>query len=432
MRSAAGHIGVSSTVRRRSTTVAIVVALAALLATAALALPGDLDGSFGTGGTVTTDFGAPAAAHAVTPALEGKIVVVGGAGGDFALARYLPVGTPDSTLDADGKLTMDFGGQDEANGVVVQPNGKIVAVGGSDGDFALARYRGGGKFDPSFGTQGKVTTDFGGADVATAVLRLPDGRFVVVGGTGQDFAVARYTFKGDPDMTFGTQGKVITDFGGDDRAEAVALQSDGRIVVAGRSDGDFALARYGTSGALDASFDGDALVTTDFSGAQDAALAVAIQPNTEIVVAGTTDVGGSSDFALARYLPDGSLDASSDPLESAFGLGGRVTTDFGGTDPEAVYGVAIQGNGRIVATGGALGNVALARYAFDGSLDATFGSGGMLTTDFTGTDVGEAVFLQPNGAIVVAGTTSAGDDFALARYLGDAAVQGGGVPPGIP
>ena len=136
-------------------------------------------------------------------------------------------GTPDPTLDVDGRVTTDVGGQDEANGVVVQPNGKIVAAGGSDGDFALIRYKGGGKFDPSFGTQGQVVTDFGGVDVARAVVRLPDGRFVAVGGSGQDFAVARYTFKGDPDSTFGTLGKVTTDFGGDDRAEGVVLPSDG-------------------------------------------------------------------------------------------------------------------------------------------------------------------------------------------------------------
>jgi uncharacterized delta-60 repeat protein len=254
----------------------------------------------------------------------------------------------------------------------------------------------------------------------------------VVGRSGQDFAIARYTFKGDPDTTFGTQGKVLTDFGGDDRAEAVALQSDGQIVVAGRSDGDFALARYTTTGALDPTFDGDGRVTTDFSGGQDGALAVAIQPNSEIVVAGTTDQAGSSDFALARYLPDGSLDASSDPLEAGFGVDGRVTTDFGGTDPELASGIVVQPNGRIVVVGSALGDFALVRYAFDGSLDTTFGSSGTLTTDFGGTDVGEAVLLQANGAIVAAGTTGAGDDFALARYEGDTTLQGGGVPPGIP
>jgi uncharacterized delta-60 repeat protein len=419
------------TVRRAGVTVLVGVATA-LLAVAAQAFPGDLDATFGGDGTVTTDFGDPAAAHALAYVSNGKLVAAGSAGGDFAVARYLEDGTPDPTLDVDGQVTTDFGGQDEANGVVVQPNGKIVAAGGSDGDFALVRYKGGGKFDPSFGTQGQVMTDFGGADVARAVVRLPDGRFVVVGGSGQDFAVARYTFKGDLDGTFGTLGTVTTDFGGDDRAEAVALQSDGRIVVAGRSDGDFALARYDASGVLDATFDGDGRVTTDFSAGQDAALDVAIQPNTEIVVAGTTDQGGSSDFALARYTPIGSLDVGSAPFDVGFGVDGRVTTDFGGTDPEGAWGVAVQVDGKVVAAGVALGDFALARFAVDGTPDPSFGSGGTVTTDFTGIDAGEALALQSNGALVVAGTTSAGDDFALARYEGDFMVPGSTAPAALP
>ena len=297
----------------------------ALLTAAAQAAPGDLDGSFGPGGTVTTDFGTAAAAHAVAPALNGKFVAAGGAGSDFAIARYQPDGTPDTSLDSDGRLTTDFGGQDAANGVVVQPNGKIVAVGVSDGDFALVRYKGGGNLDPSFG---EVTTDVGGTDVAMDVVRLADGRFVVAGGSDQDFAVVRYSFKGDPDSTFGTQGTVVTDVGGNDRAEAAAVQSDGRVVVAGRSGSDFALARYNTNGSLDASFDGDGLVTTDFGGGQDAAFDLAIQPDGKIVVTGTTAQGGSSDFALARYNPDGSLDVNSGPLDPGFGVDGRVTHRF--------------------------------------------------------------------------------------------------------
>jgi uncharacterized delta-60 repeat protein len=412
---------------------AAVVGAAALLAAGAQALPGDLDATFGGDGTVTTDFGTPAAAYALTPALSGKLVVAGSAGGDFAVARYLPDGTPDSTLDGDGKVTTDFGGQDEANGVVVQPNGKIVTAGVSDGDFALARYKGGGKFDPSFGHQGKVTTDFGGADVARAIVRLPDGRFVAVGGSGQDFAVARYTFKGDPDSTFGTQGRVTTDFGGDDRAEGVVLQSDGKVVVVGRSGGDFALARYTTAGDLDPTFDGDGRVTTDFAGGQDVALDVTIHLGSEIVVAGTTS-GGSSDFALARYTHDGSLDVGSPPLDASFDLDGLVTTDFGGTAPEAAFAVAMQPNGGIVAAGGANSDVALARYGTGGDLDQSFGVAGKVTTDFGGVERAEGLVLQADGRIVVAGTTSVGDDFALARYNGDPPFTGTivGIPGGTP
>jgi uncharacterized delta-60 repeat protein len=418
--------------RRRVGVLAGSLCAASVLAVLASAAASDLDPAFGTGGRVTTDFGTPAAAHALAPALGGKFVAAGGAGDDFALARYLPDGTPDPSFDGDGRLTTDLGGEDVANGVVVQPNGKIVAVGASDGDFALQRYKGGGKFDGQFGHQGEVTTDLGGVDAAFAVVRMADGRFVVVGSSGQDFAVVRYTFKGDLDSTFGVQGKVVTDLGGADRAEAVLLQSDGKIVVAGRSGGDFALARYESNGALDSTFGGDGVVTTDFAGNQDAALAVAVQPNAEIVAAGTTTSGGSSDFALARYLPDGSLDVSLGPPDPGFGGDGMVTTDFGGTDPEGVAAVVIQQNNRIVAVGDALADFAVARYDFDGTPDPSFGVDGKLTTDFTGADVGQALALQADGKIVVAGTTSAGGDFALARYWGDPVPGPPGTAPASP
>jgi uncharacterized delta-60 repeat protein len=419
--------------RRRVGVLAGSLCAATVLAVLASAAASDLDQAFGTGGRVTTDFGTPAAAHALAPALGGKFVAAGGAGDDFALARYLPDGTLDTSFDGDGRLTTDIGGEDVANGVVVQPNGKIVAVGASDGDFALKRYRGGGKFDVPFGQQGEVTTDLGGDDAAFAVVRMADGRFVVVGSSGQDFAVVRYTFKGDLDSTFGVQGKVVTDLGGPDRAEAVVLQSDGKIVVAGRSGGDFALARYESNGTLDSTFGGDGVVTTDFAGNQDAALAVAVQPNAEIVAAGTTASGGSSDFALARYLPDGSLDVSLGPTDPGFSGDGMVTTDFGGTDPEGATAVAIQQNNRIVAVGGALADLVVARYDFDGTPDPSFGVDGKLTTDFTGADVGQALALQADGKIVVAGTTSAGGgDFALARYGGDFVPGAPGTAPASP
>jgi uncharacterized delta-60 repeat protein len=212
------------------------------------------------------------------------------------------------------------------------------------------------------------------------------------------------------------------------------LQSDGRIVVVGHSDGDFALARYTTAGALDPTFDGDGRVTTDFSGGQDAALDVAIQPGTEIVVAGTTVQGGSSDFALARYTPDGTLDVGSPPLDASFDLDGLVTTDFGGTDPEAAFAIAIQPNGGIVAAGGANSDFAVARYGTGGDLDQSFGAGGTTATDFGGAETAEGLLLQADGRIVVVGTTSVGDDFALARYDGDPPFTGTivGIPGGIP
>jgi uncharacterized delta-60 repeat protein len=232
---------------------------------------GALDPTFGVGGKVTTDF---AGIFDVAMALQadGKIVVVGdsvvGGFGDFALARYNADGTLDDSFGTSGKVTTDFGGdEDRAFDVAIQANGRIVVVGhsvaGDAVDFALARYNADGSLDDggpndstpadTFGTSGKVTTDFGGTiDLATSVVLQADGKIVVAGSTfgggSEDFALARYNADGTLDDGFGTSGKVTTDFGGSDRATSVALQTDGKIVVAGSTFGGgfggLALARY--------------------------------------------------------------------------------------------------------------------------------------------------------------------------------------------
>src|SRR6266536_6168109 len=160
--------------------------IAAALPGAAVAGPGALDPSFGTGGQVTTDFGGFDSAQAVAVQSDGKILAAGSSGGgDFALARYNADGTLDSTFGSGGKLTTDFGGFDVALGVALQADGKIVAVGGggSGSDFALARYNADGSLDASFGSGGMVTTDFGGFEAATAVAIQGDGKIVVTGST---------------------------------------------------------------------------------------------------------------------------------------------------------------------------------------------------------------------------------------------------------
>src|SRR5262249_33644368 len=184
-----------------------------------------------------------------------------------------------------------------------------------------------GDLDPTFGTGGKGTTSFGGSvgNEGDAMALQPDGKIIVVGttdvgGGGSNFAVARYNADGTLDTTFSFDGKVTTDFGGDDRAFSVAIQADGKIVVAGASltnpGDDFALARYNPDGVLDHSVGTDGKVTTDFAGNFDAAFGVAIQSNGKIVVAGKANIPVSAntaeitdDFALARYNPDGSPDA---------------------------------------------------------------------------------------------------------------------------
>ncbi len=373
---------------------------------------GSLCLDFGSNGLVTTDFTGSDLANAVVLQSDGKIIAVGQASFiAFALARYNSDGSLDSTFGTGGLVTTDFGGTDIAEAAILQPDGKIIAVGRASNDFALARYTSDGSLDSTFGTGGLVTTDLGGTDIAEAVALQPDGKIIAVGRAGNDFALVRYTSDGSLDSTFGTGGIVTTDFGGGtDIANAAVLQPDGKIIAVGMSGSDFALARYNSNGSLDSAFGTGGLVTTDFGGA-DSANGVALQPDGKIIAVGRA----SSDFALARYNSDGSLD-------STFGTGGLVTTEFGGTD--FANGVALQPDGKIIAVGrtgsGINTDFGLARYDSDGSLDTTFGAGGLVTTSFgaTGLESANAAVLQPDGKLIAAGQASIGGSsvFALACY----------------
>ncbi|MFB6888447.1 calcium-binding protein [Kitasatospora sp. NPDC056327] len=329
---------------------------------------GTLDTGFGNGGKVTTDFaGGSDEARGLALQADGRIVAVGrsevpeGGVGWFSLARYNPDGSLDTGFGTGGRTVVDFGtgGADDAFGVTVQGDGRIVAAGLSGGDFALARLNADGTLDTGFDTDGRVTTDFdGGADAARAVAVQGDGRIVAAGYTGgaggnYDFALARYTPSGGLDTGFSSDGKVATTFGGVEFAHAVALQPDGKIVAAGYTGNDFALARYNSAGNLDGGFDTDGRVTTDFGGGE-VAYGVVVQSGGTIVAVGSTGTGGASDFALARYTPAGALDTS-------FSGDGRTTTDFGGGFDQAL-GAAVQPDGRIVAAGFGNGDAALARY----------------------------------------------------------------------
>ena len=384
----------------------------------ALAAPGDLDPSFGSGGTVITSFGGADVASAVAIQTDGKLVVAGRtniAGNTvFALARYNPAGGLDPTFGTGGLVTTDFGSTDQAFAVALQGDGKIVTAGRRGSDVIVARHNADGSLDTVFGSNGRVITNFGATEQALALVLQPDGKIVVAGRTNKpgpngnfDFALARYESGGALDNTFGALGLVTTDFGGSvDRAFAMALQPDGKLVVAGDSDANFALARYNSNGSLDASFGSAGKVITSFGGI-DQASAVTLQPDGKIVVAGQTDTGISIDFALARYMPDGSLDG-------AFGSGGRVTTNFTGSSDDVGSAVALQSDGKIVVGGASNGNFALARYTPGGTLDTAFGTAGTVTTNLGGEDALHALALQPDGAIVAVGESA--DRFALARY----------------
>ncbi|HTE06907.1 MAG TPA: delta-60 repeat domain-containing protein [Planctomycetota bacterium] len=337
---------------------------------------GTPDASFGVGGRVTTDFpGLAAVVSSVVVQPDGKLLVAGGAFplvtflGDFKLARYNPDGSLDEGFGAGGIVTTSFPGQGSyAFALALQPDGRILAAGtdfvnfsggaSSDTDFALARYLPDGTPDSSFGNGGTVVTDIAGFDDDVfSVLLQPDGRIVAVGSartlaTHYDFAAARYLPDGTLDASFGTGGTVRTDFGNNDfdRAHAACLQPDGKLLAAGFTifngglSQPFALARYGTDGTLDSSFDGDGKLLIDFGSFSQAAHALLAQPDGKLVVVGFADTESSdSDFLLARCDGSGALDAS-------FGVGGKVRTSFGNLNGGA-FGAALQTDGRIVAAG---------------------------------------------------------------------------------
>ena len=361
---------------------------------------GSLDPDFGVGGIVVdylygyNDFTSVAIQKS-----DGKIVA---AGHNFqvsgcvyhypVVARYNPDGTPDATFGSNGKavfLNFESGSACPTDyfvfSMTIQKNGKIVIAGTSrkyewdaNFDFVAARFNIDGTLDTTFDSDGKVTYPIGNDDdVATSVtVHLSSGK-IFIGGyayselTGNNFVLLRLNPDGLPDTSFSSDGMLATDFSGyDDRVNAVALQSDGKIIAAGiataegaigGTDSRFALARYNTNGSLDTTFNHTGKVTTNFSiQLTDAINAIALQTDGKIVAAGyqTSAAGTGANFALARYNTNGSLD-------TLFSGDGKLTTDFFGYG-DYCKALAIQPDGKIVAVGYASnGNdddIALARY----------------------------------------------------------------------
>ena len=409
-----------------------------VVSTLAAAFPGAPDATFGSGlGKVITPIGSSTdVAYSLALQPDGMILVAGacfnGADYDFCLARYLANGALDTNFNGIGKVITAIGnGNDGAYSIALRPDGKIVVAGsclnGNTYNFCLARYSASGTLDVSFNGTGKVITAIGSGNAAAYSVALqPDGKIVVAGrcanGTNTNFCLARYLASGALDVSFNSTGTVVTTIGsGGAVARGVALQPDGKIVVAGYcSNGttyDFCLARYLASGTLDVSFNGSGTVITPIGVGDDYAISLALQPDGKIIVAGVCSNGANSDFCLARYLANGTFDTS-------FNSTGKVITPIGSSDDYG-YSVALQPDGKIVVAGycvsGANLDFCLARYLANGTLDTSFGSTGKVITAIgSGNDVANSAALQPDGKIVVAGYCSNGtnDDFCLARYDG--------------
>lgn len=430
------HLSPVTTILRQAFQITILL----IFHVAAFAAPGDLDATFGAGGKVQTSVGTEDRGNAMVLQPDGKIVVCGRSRPgavrfDFALARYNQDGSLDTSFGTGGtvitSLAQPNGADDECLALALQPDGKLVAVGSqrSSGGALTAtgiiRYNPNGTLDTTFGTGGIVILQRG---VNNAVVLQPDGKIVVGGGGGDaqlaNYQITRLNPNGSPDATFGTGGDVTIDFAGSgDGVWALALQPDGKIIAAGRSrvlgdDDNFAVARLNPDGSLDPNFGTGGKAVADFANDTDVGFGVVLQTDGKIIVSGRAKPSTNIfDFGLVRFNFDGTIDPT-------FGTGGRVTTNFfNGID--AAYAVKIQSNGKIVAagvSGGSSTAFGVARYSPNGSLDTTFGNGGLVETFFEGIDEGRALQIQPDGKIVVAGTANGGGvigNFALARYLGD-------------
>ncbi len=407
-----------------------------------------IDLSFGKDGGVVTPFGTGGdSANAVAIQADGKIVVAGYVGNptggqdqDFGVVRYSKDGILDNSFSGDGKTNTVISANSGASAVAIDTNGKIVAAGWASNEgtgvneVALVRYnKADGSLDSTFDGDGIVTTAVIANETseASAVVMQSDGKILVAGwaasaapASGDLFAVLRYKDNGSLDTTFGGgDGIVTTPVGVDGQANSLAVQGDGKIVVAGFSytndvvGGDFALLRYDADGLLDTTFGTGGMAILDIGSPTDQIRGIALDPLDKIVVVGTTSKNGAGDFAVVRYSKNGTLD-------TGFGDAGMRVESLGVGDDEA-FAVAIQSDASIVVVGssstGSYDDIALVRFDSNGKLDTTFGSGGRVITPIgKQDDVGNAVAIQSDGTIVVAGRAwndTNNDDFVVVRYL---------------
>jgi uncharacterized delta-60 repeat protein len=406
----------------------------AVAAGRAFAAAGGLDPGFAGDGSATLDSGGYEHANALALQPDGKIVVAGYTSAHAAVYRLNPDGSPDASFSGDGKTTI--GGLGSASAVALQPDGKIVVAGSTvfsgygSTDAVVCRLNPDGSLDTSFDTDGQATIDSGGDEYANALALRADGKIVIAGFTSVGYDTTVYRLKpnggtgavnGALDTSFDTDGEALIDRGEAELAFALALQPDGKIVVAGYASAgagdtwDVAVYRLkpdgGTgavNGALDTSFDTDGQATID-SGDNEVAYALALQPDGKIVVAGYTSPGA----AVYRLNPNGgTLDTVNDALDTSFDTDGAVKLDDGGN----ASALALQPDGKIVVAGFTSPGAAVYRLTSDGSLDTSFDTDGAVKLDDGGS--ANALALQPDRKIVVAGGTTVyrlfGDPFMLA------------------
>jgi uncharacterized delta-60 repeat protein len=444
----------------------IAMAACACATSPAFAVDGDLDPTFGTNagytylGLTGVNFLLP---MRTTVLADGRILTCGGfatssSQTDFVVAMLTPDGQLDTSFNFNGQVDVDFnGGDDICDAVLVQPDGKILLIGASTAttgsgaaDFAAARLNTDGTLDTTFGGgSGRVTIGFdlgnNNTDIAAMAAIQPDHK-IVIGGIAQsvggfDFAATRLLQDGSRDTSFGSAGRVTVDFNGDvnslDQADSLLLDEQGRIILTGiasvNDTTDFALARLLPNGTLDVNFNGDGKATIPFdlgNSNSDISYRAILTHDQKIVMVGGADTGigttQNNDVAIARVLPNGSLDTS-------FGNAGKAVISFDliSNGNDIATSVVETANGALIVGGVAamddLGNTAgfTLRLTHDGVLDDSYGVFGKETYTFGSPTFILGDTVMQGTQLIVTGFSGVGGDIAVGRILIDSVFANG-------
>lgn len=405
----------------------------------------NLDTTFGTGGKVFTDFnGNSEVGNDMVIQPDGKIILAGTGiittanGYDFCVARYNIDGSLDTTFGVNGKANFEITNfnnstkRDYATGVALQSDGKIVISGycpesnfsSADNQFSVIRLNSNGTLDTTYGSNGILRFGFGSDNcVANAMTIQPDNKVVIVGysktsSTEEDFAIARVNIDGTLDTDFSNDGKLIVSLETYDRAQAVTIQNDGKILVGGDANGKIGLVRITEFGNLDSTFGTGGKVLTDLPSGSEELVSIKTLSNGKIVGGGTR-FNSQYNLLLIRYNTDGTLDTT-------FGNSGNTTIDLDNTSEDLAKNLEIQNDGKIILVGdcysGGTFYFAVTRCTADGIIDSSFSGDGIQLTTMNSADA-NAVKIQNDGKIIVGGGNFLGGgnsgNFAIARYLGD-------------